>query len=657
MLQTNQQNEIAKEKHRLDFFRPDQVVFLVTHDPTVDATELMDEKITNEILQNWGKKFKEYLSQSAKYREWRLDESLQLRMHSFPALGAVPDEVPDMYRTELFNGASFSMIFCNMLRPSVSQNSDMESNNNAEDPGIEINANPAETYYEEKKKKRKPKETNEERASAKIQLLNFITQLDEEHESLNFVGLTTQAVIPNWISSSSASDSGGTGGPGGYPAPYTGSLDQVPYYFKNLIFQLQEKQVYGDGTGIDVVILDTVPPKPDLVLAYKELAELKEDGHEHPLIKDLLGPNGRLIPYHATYNEQLRMGNTSLNKHGYKMADHGLFIAGIIHSIVPKATIHLIEVLNQFGVGDLETITTGLEKAYAIYLKNQGRVVINCSLCLDVPDVLKKFLYHEGLEEVISDKDRDLEETVWGLVNGTTNADDLRWVIALRAACERLGKAGRQIVAAAGNDSRKKPEAPRDAPGARYPAAFRRVVGVGALPKDARPDTNNKYEASSFSNLADKPAQTGIMTLGGESGAGNGVLGLYLGEFPPESFTSGKEVGDTKGTDAGQALEAGTGQAKSGESGHTRKEFGWDKTGPKSENGWAWWSGTSFATPILTAAIASVLSHPGGPRITQAAIQVLYDTCIIENRGTLKDEDVMPSSLVQEINPSEMVNS
>jgi hypothetical protein len=41
----------------------------------------------------------------------------------------------------------------------------------------------------------------------------------------------------------------------------------------------------------------------------------------------------------------------------YRMTDHGLFVAGIIHTIAPQAELHLIEVLNPYGVGDLESIT------------------------------------------------------------------------------------------------------------------------------------------------------------------------------------------------------------------------------------------------------------------------------------------------------------
>jgi subtilisin family serine protease len=190
--------------------------------------------------------------------------------------------------------------------------------------------------------------------------------------------------------------------------------------------------------------------------------------------------------------------------------------------------------------------------------------------------------------------------------------------------CERLAKAGRQVIAAAGNGAHDAGRS-RKAPDARYPAAFERVVGVGALPKNAE-RSPGKYNASSYSNLADKPPQTGVMALGGEPGAENGVLGIYLGNFP--------EIVVDDDDDA------------------TTNESGWDKRGPRSKNGWAWWAGTSFATPILTGAIAAVLGSLPNQRSTQKAVHELYESSIITDDGTDASEDVMKESLVQDVKPA-----
>ena len=52
------------------------------------------------------------------------------------------------------------------------------------------------------------------------------------------------------------------------------------------------------------------------------------------------------------------------------------------------------------------------------------------------------------------------------------------------------------------------------------------------------------------------------------------------------------------------------------------------------DNHWAWWSGTSFAAPILTGTIAAVLSSPLAPANTQAAVRGLYTA------GAISDGDI-----------------
>jgi len=105
---------------------------------------------------------------------------------------------------------------------------------------------------------------------------------------------------------------------------------------------------------------------------------------------------------------------------------------------------------------------------------------------------------------------------------------------------------------------------------------------------------------SVFSNLSDIPEIRGIATLGGEEGEGKGILGLYIGEFPD---------------------------------------------GCRNESKWAWWAGTSFATPILTGTLASILSRPGNNiNRTQDAIKKLYapGVKLIKDGRAGTDEDALP---------------
>ena len=196
-------------------------------------------------------------------------------------------------------------------------------------------------------------------------------------------------VSPNWLMSA-ASQGSGTGGPGGIPAPFQGNDSTELYAFDD--FLEEHSSLYDKGANMDVAILDTAPCAHDLVLAPKEHPENK-------LIQGLLGPNGKLKPYLATYEQLKRMVSTSLNRHDYKMTDHGLFAAGIIHSIVPEAQIHLIEVLNQFGVGDLMSLAEGMTKVFdqiyrpaqavASWLTAVGCLIFHSVMSIAPPHLMK----------------------------------------------------------------------------------------------------------------------------------------------------------------------------------------------------------------------------------------------------------------------------
>jgi hypothetical protein len=283
------------------------------------------------------------------------------------------------------------------------------------------------------------------------------------------------------------------------------------------------------------------------------------------------------------------MNCTSLNDHDYKMTDHGLFIAGIIHSIVPEAEIHLIEVLNQYGVGDFMSFVQGLIKLYTerIYRRDR-KLVINCSWMLEFP--------REDRHTRHKDRNGDPDAVFEKKVRELPEKFNQTLLFTLQRLFNRFYGLGRQAVAAAGNDGKKEDTVGVEA---RYPAALKRVTGVGALPKSLERDANGKYKPSVFSNLSDTPERTGIATFGGEEGEGNGVLGLYIGEFPGCC---------------------------------------------RNESKWAWWAGTSFATPILTGAVASILSKDA--RKTQDAIEMLYTTqrpnatnAFIENGKARRLED------------------
>ena len=138
-----------------------------------------------------------------------------------------------------------------------------------------------------------------------------------------------------------------------------------------------------------------------------------------------------------------------------------------------------------------------------------------------------------------------------------------------------------QIVAAAGNDGPQEDGNPHPA---RYPAAFENVLGVGAIERDGT--------RAGYSNLADNLPSDGVVVFGGKGNphvaqrrvngnppkkwsrtdAADGILGLYVGKFPVVNPITG-EIDRNSST--------------------------------PSAHGWGRWSGTSFASAVMSGILAA----------------------------------------------------
>jgi hypothetical protein len=465
--------------------------------------------------------------------------------------------------------------------------------------------------------------------------------------------IMVEVVSPNWFAGSSKTEYGDGGGPGSRPVPYTHRDPDkaVPYKFGlptevDPLCPPQEKR----GENVKVAILDTAPCLQQLVEAYELYQKIRPERQQllrdeekyHPLIKTLLKPGGPLHVHPASVEELFRLRALHLQDHDYIMSDHGLFVAGIIHTIAPAAELHLYEVLNSQGTGDLESVARGLwtiaDEQYKIWEKTQNfqHMLVNLSLMLAIPangnpkdpespNIIPSDSplpirghrltdMHDDLLTYISDHPEYVERS--GLV--------IMWI------CDLLFFLRARVIAAAGNDWD-----PTDLgrPQARFPAAFLSVQGVGALKKEQPNPTTGKsqnYEVATYSDLSDQPGKVGIATLGGEPGEGNGVLGIYIGEFPEPEII----------------------EVEHAELPIFERIRRWIITffggivalppiAPKNETHWAWWAGTSFATPIVSGVIAAVLSGPNPHPSTEAAIVELYREKAIQESKTPYKEDVL----------------
>jgi subtilisin family serine protease len=470
--------------------------------------------------------------------------------------------------------------------------------------------------------------------------------------------VTVEVISPNWLSSPAMSEYGGGGGPGSRPVPYNGKPNEAPSEF-HLPPKVEQLCPDDDkrGEGVKVAILDTAPCLHDLVEAYEFYEKVrperrkkqeKDDGF-HPLIKTLLKPGGPLHLHPASVEDLDRMRAVHLRDHDYIMTDHGLFVAGIIHSIAPQAELHLYEVLNPQGAGDLESIAGGLWKVfdeqYQFFQKEKAYqpLVVNCSLMLyipldgdpDSPDTAK--VIATSPRPIVGHRLTDLDQKIKDQIQADSNKNVSERLVVrsgsvIKWICDLLYYFGARVIAAAGNDW---DPSDKGRPRARYPAAFKTVQGVGAFKREqsqAAMANQENFVVASYSDISDEPGKVGVTALGGEPGEGKGVLGIYLGEFPIPVI---EEPVNTNLTFF-ERIRRWLIRILGGTLNSTPVR-------PENKSHWAWWAGTSFATPILSGVIAAVLSRstPPPPPTTEGVIVELYRTRAIEEARTDYEEDLL----------------
>ncbi len=397
-------------------------------------------------------------------------------------------------------------------------------------------------------------------------------------KALRDQGIPIVAASPIWFAGGTQSD-----GPKPQGCPLTPPIpvsedvgcSSYPGLFPITLPDLPTILQHMTGDGVTVFVLDTLPRRAEIHRAVEaaekrnllllDVAEnvkfhhnrlpvsLEEPGPLYPATgKDI---NGKLI--------------------GFRMPDHGLFVAGIIRDLAPDAHIECVRVLNDYCVGDLPTLSKSLETI-------QGR------MSLQGPDNLLGDL--AGKPVVINMSlviPADSE-----LLGQGFDASDLAYLRKeLLLPIEGLAESGVMFVASAGNegDLRYPPANPDGIrPEALYPAAFAydtfmkypyMMIPVGAVDK--------RGKAASYSCY---PGEHGI--------------GTYGGEVPKPSrkkrdncYTRVRKI------DAPIGLYTAI----------SYPSLSVDDCEPSypepNADAWAYWVGTSFATPIIAAVVARILEY------------------------------------------------
>jgi subtilisin family serine protease len=226
-------------------------------------------------------------------------------------------------------------------------------------------------------------------------------------------------------------------------------------------------------------------------------------------------------------------------------------VAGIIRDIAPQAEIHLVRVLGSYGVGYLQGVIDVLKQLPVALKVGTRKLVVNLSL---VSSVSPTWPYSAKLH------------------------------LALQDACNWLTHQGVLVVASAGNFGRGEvfPN-PRPDPG--YPARFPDVFSVSTVRRDR-----------TATELSDKAAESpavdnGIATFGGD------VLPPF--GTPPEHNPFIDLTASPVEAVVGVCSKGGAAVGVlplDGIAGYTNPT----PTVRLNTDGWVYWSGSSFATPIIS---------------------------------------------------------
>jgi subtilase family protein len=389
------------------------------------------------------------------------------------------------------------------------------------------------------------------------------------------------AATPNWLGGTTCFTHG---------CSYT-SLpvqDDAPAHWSYKLPELSNTLQASTGKGVNMFVLDTMP-------RYEQIVQAAEAaGERNWLLQEILAQHkqGNIVMTYQQLPQLLREDaddQIGTGRDIYRrttsclMEDHGLFVTGIVHDIAPDAKIEYVRTLNDFGAGDIHMFIHELEKIHNRMLPAQaGRaagdlynqpVVINMSLV---------FMLH-----------RDQAPEMWYAREDTVCVHDLgeivlnteRLRVPLHMVIRSMAALGAIMVGSTGNDSNA-PDVPYRIE-SRYPAAFPEVIAVGSVDKFGH--------AAPFANYpAIPPYSNGIATYGG---------GLPTPEpstpppFRAENYPkiTVKDIDSPRGIYTSPRYHALS---------NDDPETVYDAP---NKDAWAYWSGTSFAVPVISAVAARLL--------------------------------------------------
>lgn len=397
---------------------------------------------------------------------------------------------------------------------------------------------------------------------------------------LRGAGIPITAATPNWLGGATHSEGRiGNGCPLTPPIPVSGSCPSSPGLWPITVQGLSHDMQEMTGDGVTVFVLDTLPKSGQISRAAEGAEE------NNLLLLDIA--NNATLNYNILSDildvPSIRQPVTGKDIYGrivgFYMPDHGMFATGIVRDLAPNANVECIRVLNDWGESDITMWTKALEGIHHRMLSinpdtgakgdlHNKPVVVNMSMVVTPPD---GEIFALGFDPAFIKDVRD------SLLKPIKSMVDL----------------GAVFAASSGNEADPRnmvmnPQGLR--PGPEFPANFaysdniQEMIPVGAV--------NKSGAAASYSNY---PGPRGIGTYGGEIPKAVAPPHPFSLPVPTDCMTAAKDIDAVIGIYTGlsyPALSMDDCQA----------------TYPvPNANAWAYWSGTSFATPIIAALAARVL--------------------------------------------------
>lgn len=415
-------------------------------------------------------------------------------------------------------------------------------------------------------------------------------------ERLAQVGLWIVSAMPNWLVSAAPlyyADSGPAVPP--RPSPM---LD-IPSAVNSLLgwhIALIDPAFPLDAKGADdvlVAVLDSAP-HPDRVRSAATRPELRRHWLLQRLVQDLRSEDGSFVVEYDRYlqTDDVSTGRDYQNEaRYYLMPDHGLAVAGLIRDVAPRARIRLIRVLNDYGGGDLYSLTAAVSDLERELVTGAvRRLVVNLSLTI-MPDMRR-------LPYIWFDHRQWPTTQLVGAMRVLNHIEE-----GVRLLFEGLYAHGALVTAAAGNDSLAAVQQGRAPRPPRAPARYETTLSVTAV--------NSRFEPSGFANAANvAPIATGVATFGGDvygtldaNALPDAVRGVYISPTFPG--------------------------------------------GEQNTSGWADWCGTSFATPIVSALAAHLMAQGWSASNILTRLSSGQERQSDRLFGTLPDEPALLANVIR----------